>query len=71
MNHKDYEELNIFDLGSLLLRLIHDGDITFYVNVGDAFPFHIRDVNVKNGAVILEASSLRYTIVDSEAKNDK
>ncbi len=61
----DFDDMNIYDIASVLQNLIYHDDITFCISINGE-PFNIHGLNVAKGLIELETTSKRITIKDED-----
>lgn len=66
---KEYEQMNIFDMASLLQQMLHDEELHFHLVFNDRV-FNFYRVEATNGVLELHARNPRIELKDIDVKSD-
>ena len=64
---KEYKDMNIFDMASLLLEMVHDEDLNIGLKFNDR-PFNFYKVEVNDGAIYLHTCHDGIELKDKDVK---
>ncbi len=65
---KDYEDMNIFDIASVLQQMLHDENLNFGL-MFNGRPFNLFKVEVNDGAIYLHTRHPGIELKDIDVKS--